>query len=135
MNARAVEPRTRAVVIDDSLTMRAVLRRALEALGFDVVEYADAENCVASFPYDGPPAVAFVDLHMPGMSGLDLISCLRKDQRCEQVFLVMVTTEESPAVRHRALSLGADAFLAKPLEVRALRSGLEQLGFAWMEPA
>jgi CheY-like chemotaxis protein len=135
MKAKAAARKTRAIIVDDSLTMRTVLRRALETLAFDVDEFVDAESCVASFPYEALPAVVFVDLHMPGMSGIDLIGLLRADRRCEEVFVVMVTTEECPLVRRQALERGADAFLAKPVEANALRMGLERLGFAWLEPA
>lgn len=134
MHSEVAYRATRAVVVDDSSTMRSVLRRALEALAFDVVEYPDGEACVQAFPYETPPAIAFVDLHMPGMDGIDLIGRLRGDRRCDDLYIVMVTSEVATEVRQLALARGADAFLAKPLEVRALRSGLEQLGFAWMEP-
>ena len=132
MKAKAAARKTRAIIVDDSLTMRTVLRRALETLAFDVDEFVDAASCVASFPYEALPAVVFVDLHMPGMSGIDLIGLLRADRRCEEVFVVMVTTEECPLVRRQALDQGADAFLGKPLAVPVLRASLEQLGFSWM---
>ncbi|HET7328544.1 MAG TPA: response regulator [Nocardioidaceae bacterium] len=120
----------RALVIDDSRTMRIVLCRQLARLGFDVLEAADGRQAldVLASTGDDPPALATVDWNMPVMDGLTFVQAVRQQSQWRQLTLVMVTTESEHGQIVRALAAGAHEYLIKPFTPEALADKLELLG-------
>lgn len=114
----------RALIIDDSLAMRAILRRLLLELGFEVHDAADAKAADAVLAKIGKAEVALVDWNLPGESGLDFV----KRRRGAGTRFLMVTTETEPARVAEALAAGADEYLMKPFTKEALVEKLALLG-------
>jgi len=119
-----------ALVIDDSRTMRMVLRRQLELLGYGVLEAGDGQQAleVLAAHADAPPVLATVDWNMPVMNGLELVKAVRADPGLRDVTLMMVTTESEHGQIVRALAAGAHEYLIKPFTSDALVDKLDYLG-------
>lgn len=121
-------PRRRAIIVDDSRAMRAILRRALEEYGFQVVEAAHGKEALERLAQIRIPHLALVDWNMPEMNGIDLVMALRRDSNYDRMAVVMVTSETEPAQVERALSAGANEYIMKPFSSEALVEKLLLLG-------
>jgi two-component system chemotaxis response regulator CheY len=101
-------------VVDDSSAMRAFVRASLEAeLGADVAEAKSGFEALRLLPREAWGLVV-VDVNMPDINGLELVSFLRKSDVHRATPVILISTEASATDRRRGLELGADAFLAKP---------------------
>lgn len=114
--ARALAPvasgARRALVVDDSLTARALHRAALEAGGFLVHTASDAQQAlehVGRASYD----VVVCDVGMSGTDGLALTNAIRQRPATRALPVVLVSAHDAPADRQRGLDAGADAYLSK----------------------
>jgi len=124
----------RALVIEDSRAMRAILVRLLSAVGAEVTEVEDAATALAYFDSNELPDIALVDWHIPGMSGLELVSTLRADERFAAMPIMMVTSESEPEQMLIALDAGADEYLVKPFTEEAVVEKLRLLGVGEGQP-
>lgn len=111
-----MERRYRILIVEDSPTMRQLLVFALRRLrNVDITEAQDGLDGlrkVTADEYD----LALIDINMPVMDGLKLISLIRDEESLQQMPIVVVTTEGADEDRERALALGADEFLTKPIQ-------------------
>ena len=105
------------MLIDDDAGERRALSRVLTAGGFAPATYASAEEFLASPPVETPVCM-LVDIHLEGMSGLDLQDRLN----CEgsHVPVIVITASDDPRARRRAEASGCIAFFRKPFEGRML---------------
>lgn len=100
--------------------MRAFVRASLESeLGADVDEAKSGFEALRMLPREAWGLVV-VDVNMPDINGLELISFLRKSERHRDTPVILISTESSTRDQQRGLELGADAFLAKPFGPEAL---------------
>jgi two-component system, chemotaxis family, chemotaxis protein CheY len=105
-----------ALVVDDSPAMRRQLCYALQRVGdMDTIEASDGADawrklCSAAFD------IVITDINMPLMDGLKLVSLVRTGGPHLRVPIVVITTEGAEADRKRAMSLGASAYLVKPVQ-------------------
>ena len=116
-----------ALIVDDSRTMRVVLRRILEERGFAVREAADGSEALASVDADAPDLV-LLDWNMPGMTGLEVVQALAEHPARPRMRIVMVTTETEMDRIEQALGAGADEYLMKPFTGDAVAEKLLVLG-------
>ena len=115
----------RALVIDDSSAMRALLRGLLRDFGFEVSEASDVAGGIGWLTPGPPPDVALVDWNLPGGSGLEFVRAVRG----REIPVVMITTEVGPEQVRQALEAGAQEYLMKPFTRATLRDKLSLLGF------
>lgn len=109
-------PRHRILIVEDSPTMRQLLRFALRRLdGVDVVEAGDGMDGLRKLTSDAFD-LALVDINMPVMDGLKLIHLIREEESLRAMPIVVITTEGAEEDRARALALGADEYLTKPVQ-------------------
>ena len=107
-------PRGRVLVVDDEPAVRAVMADLLEAEGFSVRVAPDGPTALAIF--DGDPFdVVFLDLLMPGMSGLELAAALRKADA--RIPIVLVTAHASLLEAVVIAQTGIDWVLSKPFSM------------------
>src|SRR6478672_2015259 len=104
----------RALVIDDSRTVRAIIGSILKELGIDVVQAGDGQEGLEQMRRCPDVDLVLVDWNMPVMNGLDFILALRSQRAYDAVRVLMVTTETESAQVSRALSAGANEYLMKP---------------------
>jgi two-component system, chemotaxis family, chemotaxis protein CheY len=117
-----------ALVVDDSTTMRKVLKSILAGAGFEVVEAkcgVEALTCLKQHRAD----LALVDWNMPEMTGIELLGKVRADPTCDSMKIMMVTTESDQAEIERALREGADEYVMKPFTRESILDKLQIIGF------
>jgi len=119
--------RRQILIVEDSPTMRQLLVFALRRL--KDVEISEAQDGmdglrkISSDHYD----LALIDINMPVMDGLKLISLIRSDDNLKEIPICVITTEGANEDRERAMSLGANEYLTKPIQanrVLAVAKGL-----------
>ena len=114
--------RYRILIVEDSPTMRQLLVFALKRIkGADLVEAQDGMDGLRKVTSDHFD-LALIDINMPVMDGLKLISLIRLEESLEEMPIVVITTEGAKADRKRALSLGADEYLTKPIQANRMLS-------------
>ncbi len=112
----------KVLVVDDSGTMRKIITRSLNAVGFnDVVEAADGNEGLAAFQQDSFQLV-MTDWNMPNKSGLELTRDIRATG--SKVPILMVTTEGEKTRVIEAIQAGISGYLIKPFSADALREKL-----------
>ena len=108
--------RHRILIVEDSPTMRQLLVFALKRLkDVDIVEAQDGMDGlrkVSSDHFD----LALIDINMPVMDGLKLISLIRGEDNLRAMPIIVITTEGAKEDRERALALGANEYLTKPIQ-------------------
>lgn len=120
----------RALVVDDSRTMRRIVANILTTLGYREVHQAENGQQALEVldQLDAAPDLACIDWNMPVMDGLTFVTHVRKRPDCAATTLMMVTTESEHGQIVRALAAGAHEYLTKPFEADDLRQKLEFLG-------
>jgi two-component system chemotaxis response regulator CheY len=118
----------RALIVDDSKTMRVILARILRELEFEVDEAPDGQQALALLESKAHPDVALVDWNMPEMNGFELVQAVRANRAFDAIRLMMVTTETELAHVAKALEAGANEYVMKPFTKDAIREKLALLG-------
>ena len=115
----------RILVVEDHPTMRGAMRLVLEEAGYAVSEAIDGHAALAAVRAD-PPTLVVLDLNLPGATGSEVLTLLRRDDatRTLPVIVVTATGEEG---RKRVLDLGADGYVTKPFSPGALLRTVEQV--------
>jgi FixJ family two-component response regulator len=103
----------RVAVVDDDTSVRRALARLLNASSFDATTFESGQAFLDSLPA-GAPDVVVLDLHMPGMNGLDVLAALSRAELALPV--IMITGHVSPETQARCQAAGAVAYLGKPLD-------------------
>jgi two-component system chemotaxis response regulator CheY len=117
----------RALVIDDSRTVRAIIGSILREAGLEVVEAADGREGLEQLRRHPGVELVLVDWNMPVMNGLDFITAVRADRTYDPVRVVMVTTETEQDQVVRALEAGANEYVMKPFTKEILVAKLSLL--------
>lgn len=108
-------------IVDDEEPVLKALKRLLAASGLEVEGFASARAFLDASERRRPDCI-LLDLHMKGMSGLDLLRELRL--RAPAVPALVLTAHDDPGTREACLAAGARAYLCKPLDERALLSAI-----------
>ena len=117
----------RILIIDDSPTMRQLLSFAVKRLsGVETVEAADGVDGYKKLT-SGKFDLVLADINMPVMDGLKLVSIIRGNPDYKDIPIVMVTTEGGKEDREKALSLGANAYITKPIQAPNVLSVVKEL--------
>jgi CheY-like chemotaxis protein len=118
------------LLVDDSEDCIATLDLALQTLpGVVILPSLSAEAALASLESDTVSAV-ITDIHLPEMTGLELVARIRQDPRFRSLPILVVSADADPSTPGRALGLGANAYFAKPFSPSAMRKKLEELMYA-----
>jgi two-component system chemotaxis response regulator CheY len=119
----------RALIVDDSTTMRMILKAYLQKLGFAVTEAVNGRDALVQLRAMGKADVVLVDWNMPEMDGLDFVKAVRAEIGYAALPLMMVTTNSEREHVERALEAGANEYIMKPFTGAMIREKLEMLGF------
>ncbi|SDR63374.1 Response regulator receiver domain-containing protein [Rhizobiales bacterium GAS113] len=104
-------------VVDDDESVCKALRRLIVASDMDAMTFVSGQTFLDSLP-DHRPDCVVLDLHLPQMSGMDVLRALAN--ATWQLPVIVITGRDEPASRARCLSAGALAYLAKPLDQASL---------------
>ncbi|WP_118183589.1 response regulator [Paraburkholderia phosphatilytica] len=117
---------TRILLVDDDALLIDAFSALLAALGHDLrkaLSGASALHVLARFR----PQVAFIDIDMPGMSGMELVRRLRKDDTLSDTTLVACTGHIDEETKNEAIRAGFDVCLSKPVGLRRIQAVLAGL--------
>ena len=118
----------KALVVDDSRTMRAIISKLLREAGFEVHEAKSGVEALVSLSTLESVDLVLVDWNMPEMDGHEFLKRVRKEKKWAELRLMMVTTESELSQVTVALEAGADEYLMKPFDKEALLEKLILLG-------
>ena len=120
-------PEYNFLVVEDSPTMQQLITFALKRIsGSKIVEAndgIDALKKLSSQKFD----IILTDINMPIMDGLKLVSMVRNDPVHRAIPIIIITTEGADEDRKRGLALGANAYIAKPIQTADLLSVVNQI--------
>jgi len=122
----------RALVVDDSRSMRTIILRQLKELGFEVYEAENGHEAMSRLHEVKNIQLVLLDWNMPEMDGLEVLSLIRAEPAYKDVRVMMVTTESEMSRVATALEAGASEYLMKPFDREAL---LEKLILLGMDPS
>ena len=126
------------LVVDDSATIRKMVKRTMELAGLDFGEIFEASNGIEALAQlnDHPVAVMLVDINMPTMNGIQLLTRMKQNERLKDIPIVIVSTEGSKRRIEELESIGAIGYVRKPFQPEQLRDVLTPLlGVKNDEPA
>jgi len=117
------------LVVDDSLPMRAVIKKVVKASGFDVGEFFEAANGKEALDVlkDSWVDLVLTDYNMPDMDGLELLAAIKGDEIMKEIPVVMITTEGSQQRIREFIDKGAAAYVKKPFTPDEMKSKLCQI--------
>lgn len=116
----------RLLISDDDLALRQSLAEAMERIGFEVILAADGQEAFDVLAVT-PVHLALVDVHMPRLSGLQLIERLRASQLQLPCILMSAALDES--IRHEAAAMRVFRIIGKPFRLAEIAKTV-QLGLA-----
>ena len=113
-------------VIEDDEKNRKLARDILEYHGYRVVAAESAETGLALLARERP-ALILMDIHLPGMSGLEAIRQIRADPQSAELVVVAFSASLMPSERQKILEGGFDALLPKPIDLREFVGTIQRL--------
>ncbi len=111
------------MVVDDIAFMRRLLSGIIRGLGYEVKEAAGGKEAVLMMTAS-PPDLAFVDLAMPDVGGLQLCQWIRSNNNTRDIPIIVCTAHQARKDVEDALRAGADDFLCKPVDRRTVANRL-----------
>ena len=117
----------RIMMVDDSPSMRMLLRAALLDLGYDVSVAEDGQAALARFDADETPDLLITDINMPRLDGFGLIAAVRETLALRDLPILVLTTESSPEKKARARAAGATGWIVKPFHPEKLAAAIRRV--------
>ncbi|MFT7460267.1 MAG: diguanylate cyclase (GGDEF)-like protein/PAS domain S-box-containing protein [Planctomycetota bacterium] len=114
----------RILVVDDEVTIRMILRQFLENFDFTVTDANSGMEAIRLLD-NGQFDLILLDVLMPDMSGLDVLKTVRQKYSISKLPIIMVTVNEESADMVKALSLGANDYVVKPIAFNVLRARID----------
>lgn len=108
------------MVVDDDAAVRDVLRRVLQAQGFDVIQASSTDMALETIGRDGTVPVVVSDIHMPGRDGIALLRAVL--ERYPDTAFLMLTGDADVTTAVECLKLGALDYLTKPVIIEEVRA-------------
>ncbi|MDY1009936.1 response regulator [Sphingomonas aerolata] len=117
----------KVMVVDDQASMRAMIRRSLQDLGFrDVRDKGDAAEALAAVRADRVHLI-ISDFNMPDMDGLQLLEAVRTDPVIGKTVFIMLTGSSDREIVQKAAALGVNNYLVKPFAPASLKDKIERV--------
>ena len=114
------------LIVDDSPTIRRMVKVALAPLALEVIEAASGLEAIEQLAV-APIQLMVLDLNMPDMHGLEVLGFVRANQKFHQIPIIVLTTRDDAASREAALQAGATRYLTKPFRPDALLAEARQV--------
>jgi len=117
------------LIVDDSASMRAVIKKIIRVSGFNVGKYREAGDGVQALEILSAEWIDLVltDINMPNMNGLELVRKINADEMLRSIPVVMVTTEGSEDKVKLAQDLGASGYIKKPFLPKDIKMTLSRI--------
>ena len=114
------------LVVDDNPINLKLACDVLEDYGYEIERAKDAEEAL-NIVKEKLPDLILMDIELPGMDGLTLTRLLKKDERTKGITIVALTAFAMKGDEQKALQAGCDAYIAKPINTRALPSQVAEM--------
>lgn len=111
-------------IVDDDDDMSQAIGLLLKVLECDVIAFRSARSVAQKLLTGKSPDVLLVDIHMPEVSGLDLLEFLRRRPEWKELPIVVLSSEAAETTVDQAIQLGADAYVTKPVTVEELEKAM-----------
>lgn len=117
----------KALVVDDQMTMRALVRAGLQNIGMtDIREAPDGEEGLKEL-VARPAHLVISDFNMPKLDGLGFLRAVRAHEPTAKTAFIMLTGRADKELVQRAVQFGVNNYLVKPFTVQVLREKIEQV--------
>lgn len=116
------------LIVEDSPTMRQMISFSLKRFhNVQIIEAVDGLDALRKLA--GPEKIDLIltDINMPGMDGLKLVSMVRQNAALRDIPIIIITTEGAEEDRERGMALGANAYIAKPIQSSQLIRTISEL--------
>lgn len=120
------EKRAKILVVDDEVLNRKLIEVMLKPQGYEVIMAEDGEECLVKAESTSPDLI-LMDIMMPNLNGFETVARLKANPNLRNIPIVMVTALHDVGDRVRALEVGADDFLSKPVDRTELRVRVRSL--------
>lgn len=117
--------RKRILYIEDNPSNMLLVRRIIEAEGYEMLEAADGETGWDTIARERPDFI-LMDLYLPGIDGLELTRIVKSDPQLHSIPIVVLTAHGDVEIEEAARRAGCDGFLHKPANVQQIRDTLRQ---------
>jgi DNA-binding response OmpR family regulator len=117
---------TQAWIVDDDDEMSQAVQLMLRLLDFQVEVFREARAAARALLAGRKPEVIVLDINMPEVSGIDFLEFVRQRPELAGLPVVMLSSETADTQVDRALALGADAFVFKPVTIEELEAALQK---------
>jgi two-component system chemotaxis response regulator CheY len=117
------------LIVDDSSSMRAVIKKMLKVSGFNVGQFlmaGDGKEALKVLEGEWVDII-LMDINMPNMNGMELLTEMKKDEMLKSIPVVMVTTEGSDRVMQESMRLGAQGYVKKPFRPEEIQGILNSI--------
>lgn len=115
------------LVVDDSSSLRALVKMALTRAGYAVLEAADGKQALGQVEKAGKVNLIVSDVNMPVMDGIAFLTELKKHARHKFIPVIMLTTEDESTKMQQAKAAGARAWLLKPFDPPTLLDAVSRV--------
>lgn len=109
-----------ALIVDDSPTVRSLVKKTLSVMGFDVIDASNGQEALNEANGLKRIDIVVADVNMPIMDGITFVQKLRGIERYQFTPVLMLTTETKTAQKEKAKAAGATGWLTKPFEPHKL---------------
>ena len=117
------------LIVDDSSSMRAVIKKTLKVSGFNVGQFlmaGDGKEALKVLEGEWVDII-LTDINMPNMNGMELLVEMKNDEMLKSIPVVMVTTEGSDRVVQESMRLGAQGYVKKPFRPEEIKGILNRI--------
>ena len=115
----------RALVVDDSSTIRRLLKPILRRLGFEQVDEAEDGAVALELITQNDFDIIFLDWNMPKISGIEVLEIVRSEERTKQIPVIMVTAEAEQTLIIAAIEAGVTNYIVKPFSENTICKKVE----------
>jgi len=117
------------LIVDDSKTIRSVIKKTLDIAGVPVGDLYEAENGQVALDVMNSNWIdlVFADINMPVMTGIEMVERMSEDKTLEKTPVIIVSTEGSKTRIDDLLKLGVRAYLRKPINPEDLRNIVQEV--------
>lgn len=117
----------KALIVDDSTTMRMVISRAFKAEGWEIKEARNGKEALAILAQESAWDLVLLDWNMPEMNGLEFVKEARANSAYAKIPIVMVTSDSAEINKQACLAAGATDFISKPFAWESLTAALNKV--------
>lgn len=118
------------LIVDDSVSLRTVVKIALQRAGYDVLEATDGQQGLAALEKAGKVHLIVSDVNMPNMNGIEMLKQVKQHARHKFVPVIMLTTENQSEKKEQGRLAGAKAWICKPFDPPQLLDAVSKLVMA-----